>query len=324
MTVRFYIPEAHLPSAEKREAWMQGDVIALEEEGKTATAQSWIYRTWIALSRSGCPVELVHKLPQGGCVIALSGNIPPSFHAPRGLFLAGVVADGLPHPSAHLHIVQNAAHARRLPRSVFMPHWPQPGLIPRNPERGPTFERVAFFGTTRSLALELQDPAWLERLRLATGCVFEVRGAERWHDYSNVDAVIGIRDFYGTRQLHKPATKLYNAWLAGVPFIGGTDSACFAEGCEGRDHLAARSPDEVISLLVKLKNDSSLRQSLIRQGTKKSADYTAVATTERWRKLVEETIPAMAATRARRLQLLNLCNDIAMRGICAADRIFRS
>jgi len=324
MTTRFYLPEAHLPSAEKRGAWLRGSDVILEEEGKSAAAQCWIYGTWAALSRAGCRVELVHVFPRDGNVIALTGTIPPDFRAPEGMLLAGVVADGLPHPAAHCHIAQNAAHARRLPRGVFMPHWPQPGLLARDAARGETFERVAFFGTKSNLAPELQTPEWSERLHRATGCTFEIRGAGRWHDYHDVDAVIAVRTFGRRRQLHKPATKLYNAWQAGVPFIGGTDSAFAAEGDAGQDYLAARSPDELIAQLQKLKDDGNFRHSLVEHGHQKAADYSDESTTARWRLLIEETLPALTAQRANRPPWRNLCGDISMQIVLAADRIFRS
>jgi hypothetical protein len=324
MNVRFYLPAAHLPSAENRAAWLQGEDVVLEQEGKIAAAQSWIYRTWIALVHAGSRVELVHELPDDGAVIALAGTLSPQIQNRATLFVAAVAADGLPHAAADLHILQNAAHARRMPRSVFQPHWPQPGLLRRDDKRGETFRSVAFFGTGNNLAPELQTPGWAEALSRETGCVFEIRGAERWHDYSDVDAVIAVRDFRGGRQLHKPATKLYNAWLAGVPFIGGSDSAYAAEGSPGRDYLVARSPEEVLSHLRKLKHNPSLRASLVGQGMKKGTNYTVEAVTERWRKLVEETIPEAAARRARRAPWLNRCRAAAMRGVCAADRIFRS
>lgn len=324
MTVFFYLPETHLPSAEKRAAWTRGEHAVLEESGKSAAAQSWIYRTWIALARHGCHAELVHEMPAQGCVIALAGTVPSSFRPPQELFLAGVVADGLPHPAAHLHIVQNAAHARRLPRSVFMPHWPQPGLIERDAQRGTKLERIAFFGTRDNLAAELQDAKWQSELARGTGAKIEIRGADKWHDYNDVDAVVAIRDFRGGRQLHKPATKLYNAWLAGVPFIGGTDCAYAAEGNAGHDYLVARSPDEVISHLEKLKRDEAFRCSLVGEGKKKAAGYTAESITARWQKLIEETIPAMARARAGKARWSNFGADTFMRLVLAADRIFRN
>lgn len=324
MRVSFYLPGSCLPSAEKRARWIGQKDVILEESGKPAAAQSWIYRTWMALEQLGCPVDLVHEMPDHGCVVALSGTVSPCFRGGSGLFLAGVVADGLPHPSAQLHVLQNAAHARRLPRSGFMPHWPQPGLLARDSERRTTFERVAFFGTKDNLAGEMMTPAWLDDLKRATGSNFEIRGAARWHDYSDVDAVIAIRDFGGGRQLHKPATKLYNAWLAGVPFIGGTDSAYAAEGEPGVDYLVARTPQEVIDQLQRLKSDPELRAKLVSNGRRKSLSRSAEAIALMWRAFVEEKIPAMVEARRRQSKLWNLCADTAMRGALSLDRIFRS
>jgi len=324
MRVCFYLPESFLPSAESQALWPRGDGTTLEQSGKIAAAQSWIYRTWMMLTKDGCSVELVHALPDRGCVVALSGNVPPSFRASAGLLLAGVVADGLPHPGAALHIVQNAAHARRLSRGRFMPHWPQPGLAPREETRGPVWQRAAFFGTEENLATELRSAAWRDELKQKTDMILEIRGAERWHDYSDVDAVVAIRDFSGARQLHKPATKLYNAWLAGVPFIGGADSAYAAEGEPGADYLVARSAQEVIAHLQRLKRDPGFRNRLVENGRRKSAQRNAEAITAMWRHLVEKEIPVLHAKRHDRPRWKNSCADTAARGALLLDRIFRN
>jgi hypothetical protein len=324
MNVCFYLPEAHLPSAEKLGHWEEDGQFALEEGGKSAAAQAWIYRTWITLSKSGLRADLVHEIPTNGCVIALSGTVPLTFRLPEKVFFADVVADGMPHPSAHFHIVQNAAHARRLPWSMFMPHWTQPGLVPRDPQRGSTFERVAFFGNRENLAAELQRPSWCQELKRRTGAFFEIRSAELWRAYHDVDAIVAVRDFRGGRQIHKPATKLYNAWMAGVPFIGGNDSAYAAEGTAGHDYLVAGDPHEVLSHLERLKADETFRNALVAQGTKKTPEYTHEAITARWRKLVAKTLPALSRERANHPLWNNACRDLAMRGILAADRFFRS
>ncbi len=269
-------------------------------------------------------MELVHDIPRDGIVIALTGTLPPHFRAPQGMFLAGVIADGLPHPSAHCHIAQNAAHAHRLPRGIFMPHWTQPGLLMRDPVRGNTFERVAFYGTKSNLAPELQTPEWAEHLLHTVGCTFDIRSAEHWHDYHDVDVVLAVRTFGRQRQLHKPATKLYNAWRAGIPFIGGRNSAFAADGNPGRDYLIARSPDEIIRHLQKLKSDENFYCSLVEQGLRKAADYSDESITARWRKLVEETLPTLATQRFARPLWRNFCSDASMRIALAVDRTFRS
>jgi len=324
VAVQFYLPGDLMPSAERQRAWEKGEHQVLEQGGKAACAQCWIYQTWLHLRQAGIDVGLTHRLPNEGAVLAITGNLPPSWHPPHDLFVAGIVADGLPHPRAHLHIVQNAAHAKRLPRSTFMPLWPQPGLLPRDTARGGRMECVAFFGDSGNAARELTDPDWQNELHRATGVRFEIRGADRWHDYSDVDAVIAVRDFGGGRQLHKPATKLYNAWLAGVPFIGGADSAYAAEGQAGVDYLVARSPEDVIAHLKRLGSDQSLRTRLVENGRTKSLERTPAAITGMWRDLVVERIPDLVAARGGRSGILNFCADNSMRALLALDRIFRN
>ncbi len=323
MRVSFYLPRHYLPSAEKQRAWERGEHVTLEQSGKIACAQCWIFQTWAFLQRSGFAADLVHEFPSEGIAISLAGCLPTDFRAPRELLVADVVADGLPHSGAHVHIVQNARHARRLPGAVFMPLWPQPNLLPRNPACGDTFERVAFFGDEGNLAPELRDPRWQEKLRRNTGAALEIRDATRWHDYRDVDAIIAIRDFCGARHLHKPATKLYNAWLAGVPFVGGTDSAYVEDGNPGTDYLVARSPDEALAALESIRDDSSLRSRLVAEGARTAQNFSVEAITARWRGLLEIDLPTRASALVSRPKLLRRC-DAAFRHLtCFADRVLR-
>ena len=289
----FFLPEEHFPDAHWREALKKKEVFSLEENGKKATLHYWIYQTWALLTEAAIPCQLVHQIPQEGIVIALSGSLHSLLHT-ASLFLVDIVADGLPHPSAQLHLLQNKAHAQRLPRSLFIPHWPQPGLIPRDSVRGNRFEKICFFGDSNNLAPELCSEKWKHQLSCELGLLLECRGASFWHDYHDTDCVLAIRDFSRSRQLHKPSTKLYNAWLAGVPFIGGRDSSYAADGHPDKDYLVATSPDQVLDHLRRLKEDHDFRQNLITQGTLSGATFTREATLERWKQLIQETIPQLA------------------------------
>lgn len=322
MRVSFYLPGNFLPSAETRDAWAEGRT-ALAAEGKIATAQAWIYRTWAALDAAGEDVELVDEIPRRGIVAAMASHLPTGFRPARGLFLAGIVADALPHPAAHAHIVQNSAHANRLRGAFFIPHWPQPGLVPRDPARGQRFERIAYIGHADNLAPELKDAAWQERLRGACGATFEMCDAGRWGDYSDVDAVIAVRAFRGRRELHKPATKLYNAWLAGAPFIGGEESAYASDGSAGKNYLVARSPDEVIRLAARLAESPSLRASLARHGLEAARNFNREATLRRWRTLVAETLPEAALREECKGSLARALSSGARRVHVALDRRLR-
>lgn len=323
MKVRFYLPEAYLPSEEKRRGWMEGRHILLEPEGKIATAQSWVFQTWAALRAAGIETELVHELPRDGILIALAGSLPAGFETPEGLFVADIVADGLPSTAAHIHLVQNSRHAGRLPGGFFIPHWPQPGLVPRDARRGEEFSRVAFFGDARNLAAELREPRWSREVAEKCGAHFEIRGEANWHDYSDVDAVIAVREFDRKGHPRKPATKLYNSWLAGVPCVGGKESALESDGNPGIDFLAAGSAREVMECIIRLANDTGMRRSLVARGRESARKFDHRATLERWRRLVMEILPE-AARRLRSRPLLRRALDRGANRIGVwLDRNFR-
>lgn len=294
MQVSFYLPEKYLPNAVRQEAWKSGTISTLEEGGKIASAQAWIYQTWLELRSIGCPVELTHAIPSEGILITLAGCVGADFRPGPGLYFADIVADSLPHPGAHCHLVQNAAHARLLPRSIFTPHWPHPNLLPRDPARGDRFETLGFYGAAENLAPELRDPAWQARLRQETGLELLVLGADHWHDYRTTDCVLAVRSFDSRPHLRKPSTKLYNAWLAGVPFVGGRDSAYQADGEAGTNYLAAGSLAELDRELRRLAGDKELRQRLAEAGRQRSENFNRTAIRKRWAELTTSHLPAAA------------------------------
>jgi hypothetical protein len=295
MQVHFYLPERYLPDPGRQEAWRSGKITQLEEAGKIACAQCWIYQTWLALERSGFPANLTHSLPSDGTLVALTNCVSADFRASERVFFVGVVADHVAHPRAHLHLVQNKAHAQRLWSSAFMPLWPHPNLIPRNPARLDRFENVCFFGESANLARELADSSWRKRLRDKLGLNFVVCGADRWHDYSEADCVVAVRGFGRSVYIHKPATKLYNAWLAGVPFIGGMDSAYAADGRPGRDFLQASTTDELFARIRVLQERPALREQLVAAGKISARNFSFEATLDRWKRLLDHTVPELAA-----------------------------
>jgi hypothetical protein len=312
-----------MPSPQSREAWRTGSHIKREQLGKGGCAEAWIYQSWNALNLCGHAITLATDMPHEGLVIALSGTLPDGFIAPEGAFLAAVVADGLPHPGAHVQIVQNKCHARRLPGSIYMPHWPQTNLQPRDASRGDRFENVCFFGDPVNLAAELASPGWQEQLRQSLGLRFLIRSHENWHDYHDIDAVVAIRDFHGAPQIHKPATKLYNAWLAGVPFIGGTDSAFQAEGNPRADYLIAQSAEELTHHLHRLTRDPELRRRLVEAGRIRAKDFTQESATKRWEQLVLEELPERAAAWTSLSPSAKCLRTIARRTLLSADRLLR-
>ena len=294
MKVSFLLSPEFIPKADWHEALEKGDVLQVASLGIAATAQNMIYQTWFWLHEAGVACDLVHTLPQEGIVIFISNTFSPCTVLPPQLFYVDVLADTMLLPITHFHLIQNQAKARWTPHALFVPHWPQPSLIPRDPTRGSRLEKISFFGDPDNLAPELQTPEWISQLRRELGMFLDFKENKRWHDYSDTDVVLAIRDFSKSPHYHKPATKLYNTWLAGVPFIGGRDSAYAIDGRPGIDYLVATSPQQVIDHLRHLKEDVALRQQLVARGRESGAAFSRETIVLQWKQLIEETLPALA------------------------------
>src|SRR5205807_2465078 len=100
--------------------------------------------------------------------------------------------------------------------------WPTQGIVITHTDflphkGGDRFMNVAYFGIEGELDPSLRDEQWQARLR-DLGFDFTIRHPETWHDYRDVDVIVAARSFdYPGGWLLKPASKLLNAWRAGVP-----------------------------------------------------------------------------------------------------------
>ncbi|MCX6957158.1 MAG: hypothetical protein NT164_01255 [Verrucomicrobiae bacterium] len=298
MPLSFLIPEQFITDASYYNAWHHEKEIPLKGR-EMGTQECWIYQTWALLKHAGLHFSLVTEPPEEGILIMhadqstkfLKDDAPFS----EKLFVVNIVADTRPHPRAHLNIVQNKAYHYFMPRSLFMPHWSQSHLIMRDPARGSRFENIVFFGYHDNIAAELLTEEWSDTLRRTLGLYFYLQEAANWHDYSQVDCSIAIRDFSHQKHFRRPATKLYNAWQAGVPFIGGSDSAFSSEGHPGKNYFKATSPNQVLNILKRLKESDSLRMDVANEGWKSKQIATRDAIFNRWKDLVLEVLPRLAA-----------------------------
>jgi hypothetical protein len=176
--------------------------------------------------------------------------------------------------------------------SYYIPHWPQPALIPRDPTRGDRFENLAYFGHKRNLAPELESSVWYEQLN-ALDLEWHIVGNERVNDYSDIDVVLAVRTFDRQDHIEKPATKLFNAWHAGVPAIVGGDSAFQAERKSELDYIQVNSLAETIAALKRLRNDRELRQAMIENGRVRARETQVANLVNQWRDFITDVaVPA--------------------------------
>lgn len=202
---------------------------------------------------------------------------------------------------AHMHIVQNQKqHDGK--RYFWIPHWMQPGLIPRKENRT-VVDTVAYAGDPRRLSVRnnyLQSKIarfgyftsktdgndfWSAKIN-NMGMHFAFLQKPEWNDYSEIDILVGIRSFDGERYNYLPPTKLINAWHAGIPFIGGNDSAFEQVGTPGKDYIKVKSKEEAIQEIIRLRRDHEYYKSFVEAGMKQAKEYTREKIAGAWIQLL--------------------------------------
>ncbi|MEL6469423.1 MAG: hypothetical protein AAFQ74_06815 [Cyanobacteria bacterium J06623_4] len=265
---------------------------------------AWTVQTYLRLRAAGTACQLTDRLPDEGIVLCHS-NVLRSVQfvpAPKR-FLVCMKAEAPLSAIATMHVVQNPTEASRAANCYFLPHWPQPQLIPRDPARGDRFETVAFFGHQNSLAPELMSHAWQVALAERGLRSRTIRNTNPWHqydkvnagwnDYHDVDAVVAVRSFSAVQRgvtggfSSKPATKLYNAWLGGVIPILGAESAYRRMGQPGENYLEVLSFSDLLDRLDRLRTDVAMRRTLIARGQAQAEQYKPENIVRKWQTFLE-------------------------------------
>lgn len=307
--VRFFLPEpageiARLSRIDADRDWRRlvtGD-------------RAWVLQTFLRLRDVGAPVELVHEIPRAAAGLLL-------FHAKherlvrRALgsgrqVLVGIRADNRRPLSAEFEILQNGLFADG-ERRFFLPHWPQPGLIPRDPARGSRIESIAYKGFDANLAPGFLAPDWaawlaergidwrLDAIEFA-GAATDVDSA-RWADFRDVDLCLAVRPPRRGGARAKPATKLVNGWLAGVPTLLGPEPAFRELRRDPLDYLEVADVEEARRAVERLVADPKEYRARVEHGHRRAAEFDRAALTARWRELLFETLPRLAQRRSHRL-----------------------
>ena len=300
--IYFYIPQKYWPVEGIPETpntyWYDFN------QGITPGVYAWTIQTYQYLKADGLKCEMVGEIPSEGIVLAHRKSLPDDLKPNPKLLMVCLKAESSAHPYAQIHVVGNHRDLdyqtmilgdRYLypANKYYIPHWPQPGLIPRNSDRLNRFENIAFFGESQNLAPELRDAAWEQKLR-EMGLQWHLVGRDRshtWNDYSYVDAIVAVRQF--NRSAHytwKPALKLYNAWHAGVPAILGEESAYKEARKNQWDYLEVKTFNELIEALEELKNNPELRTKILENARQRAAEINITKITQIWQNMITSQI----------------------------------
>lgn len=249
-------------------------------------AIAWCYLTFSRLTAAGMPdLALSNRLDRAAINVVHSEHLT-QIDDTAGAFIVSAQADHARRPGAQFHVVQNRNQVKG--NTAWIHHWPQPGLIGRSAPINQV-RRVAYVGQTYNGNLALDVATWQERCR-ALDIEFAAPPSGAWFDLSGYDACVAIRSFDRQPYDNKPASKLINAWLAGVPLIGGYDSAYTQIGTPGEDFLLAESMDQVMNGLAKLDSDPAFRSALVSKGHARAAQFSNAAIAQLWRETLEGPI----------------------------------
>lgn len=276
---------------------------------------AWIAQTYLHLARAGNPVRLSDACPRHGVAVFHTKQrraLLRSLSDPRQVVLVAVRADNAESLIADFEVLQNGTFADGR-RRFAMPHWPQPGLVPRDPARGTRVRNVAYKGFSRNLHPDLRSPAWLDFLRdeglswWVDEAEFRKQGTDvsalAWNDFSGVDVLVAVRPPDRRGHTPKPPTKLVNAWIAGVPAVLGREVAYRELRRSSLDYLEVSSLTEAAEAVRRLAADADLYRAMVANGRERAKDWSVERITEAWVRLLLDTIPTVARASHRRTPL---------------------
>lgn len=268
----------------------------------------WVVQTCLRLREAGHPVRLGAELPESGTVVFHRdslADVEEQHGWLNGTTLVCIRADRSPADPDMIEIVQNRSSAGSR-RELFVPHWPQPGLVPRRDERGTRVETISYKGYADELYGPLKGDRWrrfvgendlswrFDALEWSRDELTS-RAEIEWHDYSDVDVVVALRPDPSRRYPGKPASKLVNAWKAGVPAVLGPERAYRELRRSRHDYIEAHDLEDVMEAVRRLRRDPSLYARMVRNGRKRAEAFSVGSIADRWADVLFEEVPELTS-----------------------------
>lgn len=253
--------------------------------------ECWIVQTFLRLRQAGLEATISDRF-RDDAINVVSYHDLAIRDLPVAPYIVATQHDA-PRPEiCDRTVVQNELNVATS-TDHYIPHWPQPGLIPRDPARGSRLETICFKGSETNLYQAFRSPEFRAALR-AEGISLDYDVKEnaqanrlpRWHDYAHVDLVLAVRDATEEDLKLKPSSKLVNAWLAGCPALLGPEPAFRALRRSEHDYFEVRTPADVLAAVRRLRSEPALYDRMVRNGWARGAAFAHQRVTEAWHQLL--------------------------------------
>lgn len=246
--------------------------------------ESWVHLTFAHLKVAGFDVTISDypRIDAINITNITRKNIIYRFPEP---FYVVCRADGPDSIIANFVVDQNDIRRETSGRS-WVPNWPQPGIIQRDLSRGNVIAVAAFKGYLPNIDRSIIDEETLSKLN-SIGIEFRIddfdaQGQCRWHDYSDVDIVIAVRNLTKYWTNTKPAAKLVNAWMADVPALLGPEPAYRTLRRSEDDYIEVRSGRDIFEAVARLKENPDVYRRMVENGRRRRHDFSKERTLDRW------------------------------------------
>jgi hypothetical protein len=244
----------------------------------------WVMQTYLHLRRQGLDVRHTSQLRPGAINVIMNYDLGIR-QLPYRSYVVACRADTFRSRICHHTIVQNP-HNLLSATDHLVHHWPQPGLLRRDASRGRRLKTIAYMGNGINLWSQFRTPQF-ERALKKIGVNFHINeDPGKFHDYREYDATIAVRDLTESDYFSKPASKLVNAWHAGVPALLGPEPAFQALRKTSLDYLEIRSTDEAVNALIRLREDPELYHRMVENGLMRAREFTSRRIVARWREVL--------------------------------------
>jgi hypothetical protein len=307
MRAHFWIPEP----APDVDGW---DPDSAPEAYSTGIGHN-LYELYARLRSAGEAVTLGPDQPDRGVVVVYAKSLRPltaQLALLRGLGskpLIVIRSDTDPgwHPRLTADVeVMPYASAVSSASHVWVPALPQRGMIRRSAGRFGRIRTVGFKGNPANLPSFMHGPRWVLALedmglRWLRDTPEHVDGSDQsWHDFSEVDVAVCLRAEHWGRHSWKPATKLINAWCAGVIPLVGPEQGYLDLVTPNEDAFLVANECDVVAVLKRLTADSDLVRATERAIGKRASEFAMDTVLDQWRALLHRTSETPIGTDALR------------------------
>lgn len=245
--------------------------------------ECWIAQTYLQLHQRKFSVTLSDCFQTGAINIVSYFDLAIR-DLPFNYYIIAVQHDA-PRPEiCQKRIVQNPLNIKNT-NDHYIPHWPQPGIIPRDSNRKSRIENLCFKGSEYNLYPSFRSPAFLSQLKaLGVQLRYDVKEKAQfnWNDYSECDLILAVRDVTETDLQIKPASKLINAWLGKCPSLLGPEPAYQMLRRTPLDYFEVRTPEDVLNIIKQLKNEPNLYEEMIKNGQTRGEEFTPDRIADIW------------------------------------------